>query len=52
MPYYAAGSAIVTASLAQHVKSAELFRGWLDYVDTYLAIWILGYRKGRDLYTA
>jgi MoaA/NifB/PqqE/SkfB family radical SAM enzyme len=50
--HYAAGSAIVTASLAQHVKSAELFRGWLDYVDTYLAIWILGYRKGRDLYTA
>jgi hypothetical protein len=50
--HYAAGSAIVTASLAQHVTSAELFRGWLDYVDTYLAIWILGYRKGRDLYTA
>ena len=48
--HYAAGSAIVTASLAHHVKSARLFRGWLDYVDTYLAIWILGYQKGRDLY--
>jgi hypothetical protein len=24
----------------------------LDYVDTYLAIWILGYQKGRDLYAS
>jgi hypothetical protein len=24
----------------------------LDYVDTYLANWILGYKKGRDLYAS
>ncbi len=50
--HYAAGSAIVTSRLDLHIKSERDFRGWLDYVDTYLAIWILGYRKGPNLYTA
>jgi hypothetical protein len=49
--HYAAGSAIVTSRLHQHVESESLFRGWLDYVDTYLAIWILGYEKGENLYS-
>lgn len=49
--HYAAGSAIVSSRLALHVDSESDFRGWLDYVDTYLAIWILGYRKGPSLYT-
>jgi len=48
--HYAAGSAIVTSRLSMHVDSEEQFRGWLDYVDTYLAIWILGYTKGENLY--
>jgi len=49
--HYAAGSAIVTSRLDLHIKSERDFRGWLDYVDTYLAIWILGYRRGANLYT-
>jgi hypothetical protein len=48
--HYAAGSAIVTSRLDRHVQSETRFRGWLDYVDTYLAIWILGYQKGANLY--
>jgi hypothetical protein len=35
--HYAAGSAIVSSRLNLHVQSEYLFRGWLDYVDTYLA---------------
>lgn len=49
--HYAAGSAIVSSRLAMHVDSEEQFRGWLDYVDTYLAIWILGYQRDANLYT-
>lgn len=49
--HYAAGSAIVSSRLSQHVETERQFRGWLDYVDTYLAIWILGYTKGENLYT-
>ena len=49
--HYAAGSAIVSSRLSQHVESEQQFRGWLDYVDTYLAIWILGYSKDENLYT-
>jgi len=48
--HYAAGSAIVSARLNQHVDSESKFRGWLDYVDTYLATWIMGYEKGSNLY--
>jgi hypothetical protein len=48
--HYAAGSAIVSSKLTLHAKSEALFRGWLDYVDTYLAVWILGYSKGDNLY--
>jgi len=48
--HYAGGSAIVTSKLGSHVGSETLFRGWLDYVDTYLALWILGYEKGNNLY--
>jgi hypothetical protein len=48
--HYAAGSAIVSSRLNLHVDSERLFRGWLDYVDTYLAIWVLGYEKGVNLY--
>jgi MoaA/NifB/PqqE/SkfB family radical SAM enzyme len=49
--HYAAGSAIVTARMAQHVDSELRFRKWLDYVDTYLAVWVQGYQKGANLYT-
>ena len=49
--HYAAGSAIVSSRLSSHVETEEQFRGWLDYVDTYLALWILGYRKDRNLYS-
>jgi MoaA/NifB/PqqE/SkfB family radical SAM enzyme len=48
--HYAAGSAIVTARMAQHVGSAESFEKWLDYVDTYLAVWVRGYEKGDNFY--
>jgi MoaA/NifB/PqqE/SkfB family radical SAM enzyme len=49
--HYAAGSAVVTARMAQHVDSETSFRKWLDYVDTYLAIWVQGYKKGDSLTT-
>jgi hypothetical protein len=48
--HYAAGSAIVSSRLARHVDSEARFRGWLDYVDTYLAVWVAGYQRGSDLY--
>ena len=48
--HYAAGSAIVTSRLNLHVESETLFRGWLDYVDAYLAVWVLGYKRDRPLF--
>jgi len=48
--HYAAGSVIVTSRLNLHVASEAQFRGWLDYVDTYLAVWVPGYERGQNLY--
>lgn len=47
--HYAAGSAVVTARLFRHAVSPEQFSAWLDYVDTYLAVWIMDYPKGENL---
>jgi MoaA/NifB/PqqE/SkfB family radical SAM enzyme len=47
--HYAAGSAIVTARMNRHVQSPDQFRAWLDYVDTYLAVWVQGYVKSTNL---
>lgn len=47
--HYAAGSAVVTARLYRHVTDPDTFRSWLDYVDTYLAVWVMGYTKGDNL---
>jgi hypothetical protein len=47
--HYAAGSAIVTARMNRHIVSADQFRAWLDYVDTYLAVWVQGYGKHGNL---
>jgi Predicted Fe-S oxidoreductases len=47
--HYASGSAIVTARLYRHVNNLETFKSWLDYVDTYLAVWVMGYEKGKNL---
>jgi hypothetical protein len=47
--HYASGSAVVTARLHRHVTDPETFRSWLDYVDTYLAVWVMGYEKGENL---
>ncbi len=47
--HYAAGSAVVTARLYRHVGDADTFKSWLDYVDTYLAVWVMGYEKGDNL---
>jgi MoaA/NifB/PqqE/SkfB family radical SAM enzyme len=47
--HYAAGSAVVTARLYRHVTDPWTFRSWLDYVDTYLAVWVMGYEKGENL---
>jgi MoaA/NifB/PqqE/SkfB family radical SAM enzyme len=47
--HYAAGSAVVTARLYRHVNNAAAFKSWLDYVDTYLAVWVMGYEKGENL---
>jgi organic radical activating enzyme len=47
--HYASGSAVVTARLNRHTTDPELFRSWLDYVDTYLAVWVMDYPKGKNL---
>lgn len=47
--HYASGSAVVTARLYRHAVNPEYFKGWLDYVDTYLAVWVTGYEKGKNL---
>jgi len=49
--HYAAGSAVVTARLYRHVNNLATFQSWLDYVDTYLAVWVMGYEKGDNLCT-
>ncbi|MFH2064269.1 MAG: radical SAM protein [Pseudomonadota bacterium] len=47
--HYAAGSAVVTAKLFRHAFDPETFKAWLDYVDTYLSVWVRGYPKGKNL---
>jgi len=47
--HYAAGSAVVTAKLFRHASDPETFKAWLDYVDSYLAVWVRGYEKGENL---
>ena len=47
--HYAAGSAVVTARLFRHACDPPTFQSWLDYVDTYLAVWVNGYEKGDNL---
>ncbi len=49
--HYAAGSAVVTARLQRHATDPSRFRAWLDYVDTYLAVWVMDYTKGSTLET-
>jgi hypothetical protein len=47
--HYAAGSAVVTARMYRHATDPLTFSAWLDYVDTYLAVWVQGYDKGANL---
>ena len=47
--HYAAGSAVVTARLFRHACDPDHFNSWLDYVDTYLAVWVMDYEKGENL---
>jgi hypothetical protein len=47
--HYASGSAVVTAKLYRHAIDPLTFSAWLDYVDTYLAVWVMGYPKGENL---
>jgi MoaA/NifB/PqqE/SkfB family radical SAM enzyme len=47
--HYAAASAVVTARLFRHAVEPDTFRSWLDFVDTYLAVWVQGYEKGKNL---
>ena len=47
--HYAAGSAVVTARLYRHAINPQQFKAWLDYVDTYLAVWVMDYEKGPNL---
>lgn len=49
--HYASGSAVVTARLYRHAVDPQTFRAWLDYVDTYLAVWVMGYEKEASLST-
>ncbi len=47
--HYAAGSAVVTARMYRHATDPDTFSSWLDYVDTYLAVWVRGYEKSPNL---
>jgi hypothetical protein len=47
--HYASGSAVVTARMYRHATHPSLFRSWLDYMDTYLSVWVTGYEKGENL---
>ncbi len=47
--HYAAGSAVVTSRMYRHATDPITFSAWLDYVDTYLAVWVRGYEKGANL---
>ena len=47
--HYASGSAVVTARLFRHAADPDAFKAWLDYVDTYLAVWVMGYEKSDNL---
>jgi len=47
--HYAAGSAVVTARMYRHATNPLHFSAWLDYVDTYLAVWVKGYEKSANL---
>ncbi|MBI4776455.1 MAG: radical SAM protein [Deltaproteobacteria bacterium] len=47
--HYASGSAVVTARMYRHASDPATFRSWLDYVDNYLAVWVMGYEKGENL---
>ena len=47
--HYAAGSAVVTARMFRHATDPVTFSAWLDYADTYLAVWVRGYDKGTNL---
>ena len=47
--HYASGSAVVTARMYRHADDPDRFKAWLDYVDTYLAVWVMGYSKGDNL---
>jgi hypothetical protein len=33
----------------RHATDPDTFKSWLDYVDTYLAVWVMGYAKGDNL---
>jgi organic radical activating enzyme len=41
--------AVVTARLFRHASDPDAFRAWLDYMDTYLAVWVMGYEKSNNL---
>jgi hypothetical protein len=47
--HYAAGSAVVPARMYRHATDPQTFSAWLDYMDTYLAVWIRGYKKSDNL---
>lgn len=47
--HYAAGSAVVTARMYRHATDPVTFSAWLDYVDTYLAVWVRGYEKEPNI---
>lgn len=47
--HYAAGSAVVTARMFRHACDPDHFNSWLDYVDTYLAVWVMDYAKSINL---
>lgn len=47
--HYASGSAVIPSRLQRHAVHPLLFRSWLDYVDTYLSVWLIGYEPSPKL---
>jgi len=47
---YAAGSVILSSAMPKHIQDEAKFRGWLDYVDCYLATFFPNYIMDEPLY--
>ena len=48
--HYGAGGMTLLTNMDKHLDSEAKFRGWLDYMDNYNAVFFNNYEKGSSLY--